>query len=164
MSNMIEALLLDYGGVVVELQPPHSRPPLDTSGNYDSTLPALVTTSDARPRPEMAQLIASFRETNRPVGIVSNISVAQALISRARGDYDPYDFAILSPEVGIRKPDPAIYQLAIASFAGIAAEHILYVDDTPRHLVPAKALGMQTLLAEHDVVMQLQRWIEARRE
>lgn len=54
---------------------------------------------------------------------------------------------IFSHEVGIRKPDPGIYKVALQQ-TGFPAEEILFIDDKENNLVPAKELGMQTLLFE----------------
>lgn len=51
----------------------------------------------------------------------------------------------LSYEQGVMKPDPRIYEQAIHSLGG-AAETMLFVDDVPENLAPAKLLGMQTHL------------------
>jgi HAD superfamily hydrolase (TIGR01509 family) len=45
----------------------------------------------------------------------------------------------------MRKPDPAIYALA-AERLGLPPEAIVYVDDLPGNLKPARALGMATVV------------------
>ena len=55
-----------------------------------------------------------------------------------------FDATVISGEEGIRKPDPAIYALA-AQRLGLPAERIVYVDDLPGNLKPARALGMRTV-------------------
>ena len=52
---------------------------------------------------------------------------------------------MISSEVGLRKPDPAIYELA-AERLGLAAAACVFVDDLPGNLKPARALGMATVL------------------
>ena len=77
-----------------------------------------------------------------------------ALLSNSWGDglaYDPallqelFDAWVISSEVGLRKPDPAIYELA-AERLGLAAAACVFVDDLPGNLKPARALGMATVL------------------
>ena len=77
-----------------------------------------------------------------------------ALLSNSWGDglaYDPallqelFDASVISSEVGLRKPDPAIYELA-AERLGLAAAACVFVDDLPGNLKPARALGMATVL------------------
>jgi putative hydrolase of the HAD superfamily len=70
-------------------------------------------------------------------------------------DYDPrlleelFDSYVISGEVGLRKPDPAIYALA-AERMGLPPEAIAYVDDLPGNLKPARALGMTTIAHRGD--------------
>jgi FMN phosphatase YigB (HAD superfamily) len=66
---------------------------------------------DLRPRQEVLDLAHRARTAGIPVGILSN--------SWGTGDYDPYrgydleenfDAVVISDQVGLRKPDPAIYR------------------------------------------------------
>ena len=60
-----------------------------------------------------------------------------------------FDAWVISSEVGLRKPDPAIYELA-AERLGLPPEACVYVDDLPGNLKPARALGMATVLHRGD--------------
>jgi epoxide hydrolase-like predicted phosphatase len=55
-----------------------------------------------------------------------------------------FDGIVISGEVGMRKPAPAMYELG-ASRAGVAPERCVYVDDLPHNLTPALELGMATV-------------------
>lgn len=50
-------------------------------------------------------------------------------------------------EVGIMKPDPAIFQYMLDD-AGIRPEETLFLDDSPANIAAANAFGIQTLLVE----------------
>lgn len=52
-----------------------------------------------------------------------------------------FDELILSGQVGLRKPDPAIYQLA-AERVGVIASACVFVDDLARNVEVATELGM----------------------
>jgi epoxide hydrolase-like predicted phosphatase len=60
-----------------------------------------------------------------------------------------FDAWVISGEVGLRKPDPAIYALA-AERLGLPPEACVFVDDLPGNLKPALALGMATVLHRGD--------------
>jgi epoxide hydrolase-like predicted phosphatase len=60
-----------------------------------------------------------------------------------------FDTWVISGEVGMRKPDPAIYALA-ADRMELAPEAIAFVDDLPGNLKPARALGMTTIVHRGD--------------
>jgi putative hydrolase of the HAD superfamily len=90
--------------------------------------------------------------------------IRTGLLSNSWGD-DRYDRAqlaelfdawVISGEVGMRKPDPAIYAL-IAERLGLAPEACVFVDDLPGNLKPAAALGMATVLHGGDAAATLRR-------
>jgi epoxide hydrolase-like predicted phosphatase len=83
--------------------------------------------------------------------------VRTAMLSNSWGDdrYDRrqleelFDAWVISGEVGIRKPDPAIYELA-AERLGLPPEQCVFVDDLPGNLKPARAIGMATVVHRGD--------------
>jgi putative hydrolase of the HAD superfamily len=79
--------------------------------------------------------------------------VETALVSNSWGPRDTYPWdrmpklgeVIVSGEVGLRKPDPKIYELALDQIGRPAAECI-FIDDVEVNLVPARRLGIRTIL------------------
>jgi HAD superfamily hydrolase (TIGR01509 family) len=61
---------------------------------------------------------------------------------------------VISSDVGLRKPDPAVYELAAAQL-GLPPEDCVFVDDLPGNLKPARALGMATVLHRGDAATTL---------
>ena len=61
-----------------------------------------------------------------------------------------FEHVVDSSEVGVRKPDPAIFRIALARLGDPAPERTLFVDDYEGNLVAARALGLRTLLVEDD--------------
>ncbi len=59
-----------------------------------------------------------------------------------------FDAVVISGEEGIRKPDRAIYELAVARME-LPAGDIVFVDDLPGNLKPARDLGMTTVHHEN---------------
>lgn len=55
---------------------------------------------------------------------------------------ETFDTLVLSGEVGLRKPDPRIYELASAR-VGVAPAACVFVDDLERNVAAAEQLGMQ---------------------
>jgi putative hydrolase of the HAD superfamily len=98
-----------------------------------------------RPRPETADLVKRARAANVATAVLSN--------SWGIGSYDPYagydlaglfDVVVISGQVGLRKPEPPIYELTAAKL-GLRPEDCVFVDDTPANLVTARQLGMATV-------------------
>jgi epoxide hydrolase-like predicted phosphatase len=61
-----------------------------------------------------------------------------------------FDAVIDSSEVGIRKPDPAIFALALRELGGVAPEHAVFLDDFHGNVAAARRLGMHGVLVEDD--------------
>lgn len=92
-------------------------------------------------RPMLAGVRAARRAGVR-TGLLSNSWGAGRY---DRSEYDElFDAVVISGEVGIRKPDPAIYEVA-AQRLGLPPAAIVFVDDLPGNLKPARALGMATV-------------------
>jgi epoxide hydrolase-like predicted phosphatase len=58
---------------------------------------------------------------------------------------DLFDVVVISGEVGMRKPDPAIFRLTTKKL-GVAPEACVFVDDHLGHLTAAGDEGMKTVL------------------
>ncbi len=98
-----------------------------------------------------AAMIDGVRALRRPglcIGLLSN-SVGDAAVYDGELLEELFDAWVISSEVGLRKPDPAIYELA-AERLGLPPERCVYVDDLPGNLKPARALGMATVLHRGD--------------
>ncbi|MFH8403060.1 HAD family hydrolase [Streptomyces anulatus] len=62
------------------------------------------------------------------------------------GVWDLFDVHVVSELVGLAKPDPSIYQLAL-DLIGVPAERCVFVDDHAINLPPAAELGITTVHA-----------------
>lgn len=92
---------------------------------------------------EMFDLVARAREAGYRTALCSN-SWGTRLYPRER--LDPiFDVLVISGEVGLRKPDPKIFEATVEKL-GVDASACVFVDDHPGHLVPARELGMATVL------------------
>ncbi|WP_416484492.1 HAD-IA family hydrolase [Streptomyces sp. CL12] len=65
------------------------------------------------------------------------------------GIWELFDVHVISEQVRIAKPDPAIYELTLERL-GLPAQACVFVDDHPRNLPPAEALGITTVLARDE--------------
>jgi putative hydrolase of the HAD superfamily len=55
-----------------------------------------------------------------------------------------FDHVIESAKIGLRKPDPRIYQMMIETL-GVDPKNCVYLDDLGVNLKPARAMGMTTI-------------------
>jgi putative hydrolase of the HAD superfamily len=99
--------------------------------------------SAGRPRPRMLRAIARLRDRGLRVGALTNNW-------RTEGGPEPhplrphFDVFVESRSVGMRKPDPRIYQLACREL-GVEPPRTAFLDDIGANLKSAKALGMHTI-------------------
>lgn len=99
--------------------------------------------SHTRPDPEVAGVVLAARQAGIRTGLLSN-SWGEGRYERDRFS-EMFDAVVISGEVGLRKPDPAIYTLASRSL-GVEPDACVFVDDFYANLEPARELGMATVL------------------
>ncbi|MEU9149490.1 HAD family phosphatase [Streptomyces sp. NPDC048417] len=110
--------------------------------------------ADSRLDESMVSVLARARASGLRIGLLSN-SMGLAPWNMYRGfDIDAaFDAALISGQHGLRKPEPAVYEL-ILKMLEVPGEECVFVDDNAVNLPPAEALGMATVLhrsAEHSV-------------
>jgi HAD superfamily hydrolase (TIGR01509 family) len=95
-------------------------------------------------------LLDTLRERGLKLGIVSNAFDPPALLQGdlvELGIAERVDVAVFSSEAGLRKPHPAIFELALQAL-GVGAEQTLFVGDSLTvDIAGAAALGMHTCQA-----------------
>jgi epoxide hydrolase-like predicted phosphatase len=153
-EGIVIALLLDAsrdagGGLVGRLERGELRPEafetelrsrLEQQGHHAPS-GSLLTELFAGLRPDETvwELADRVRAAGRPIGLLSN-SWGSAIYpwERLRATFD---VLVVSGEVGLRKPDPAIYALAAERLA-LPPSKIVFVDDLGPNVAGARACGM----------------------
>ena len=96
---------------------------------------------DVQADPHMIDLVQRLRGRYR-LGLLSNASDAAPRLLHERYGLDGlFDVEIISALVGLAKPDPAIYRLALERL-GTAPEATIFVDDYEPNVAAAAALGI----------------------
>ncbi len=104
------------------------------------------------PHTGMAALAQEAQNAGIAIGIVSNVvsewlPAWKQLISATGVTFDDQ---VMSCEVGRRKPNRAIYELALSRL-GLSASTTLFIDDTPPMAQGAREVGLTTVtLEDHD--------------
>jgi len=112
---------------------------------FGSAAPYLIY-SDAQP------FLRWARRQGLIVGVVSNAEyryrdVILPKLGLHQGS--EWDFGVFSGIVGIEKPDPRIFELALQEAGGVAPEQALHIGDNLRKdYLPARSLGMHALLLD----------------
>jgi putative hydrolase of the HAD superfamily len=95
--------------------------------------------------PDTLPCLARLRQAGLRLAIVSNCSREAGSVVSVLGLAPYVDITVLSCEVGLAKPDPAIYRLALERLDATPRRAVL-VDDVPTNLDAAHALGLRTVL------------------
>jgi putative hydrolase of the HAD superfamily len=104
----------------------------------------MAARSTPRLYPDVRESLAAVREMGFGMGLISNISSYRAGWLREIELAPFFDVMALSCDLGVMKPDPAIY-LAAAEGLGARPEECVFVDDVPPYVQAAKDLGMATV-------------------
>jgi putative hydrolase of the HAD superfamily len=101
--------------------------------------------SGLEPNPPMIELMASLRDEGYRMALVTNNVREWEPHWRAMAPIDEiFELVVDSAYVGMRKPDPEIYELTLQGL-GLAGEACLFVDDLERNCAAARAAGMHTV-------------------
>jgi len=98
----------------------------------------------------MRELVQELRGHGLRLGVLTNNVLEFRDLWRAMMPFDEwFDDIVDSHEVGLRKPNPAIYQLALARL-GAEAGRTVFVDDVATNVAAAESVGMRGVWVEAD--------------
>lgn len=142
---------------------------------FDALLAARLTTysgTPVDPAGVLRRLFAGMGTDEDMYLLLDDLKAAGlkvALLSNSWGNTYPrgrlaelMDEIVISGEVGLRKPDPAIYRLVLERL-GVTGQEAVFVDDAEPNLAGARAVGLATVLHQDaaDTRAELARLIPA---
>lgn len=92
--------------------------------------------------PGVAETLAELRRRGYRLGLLSNCSAQAGAVVRQLGLDRLLDALTLSCEVGLMKPDPAIYRHALGQLGAAPAEAVFVADGAFNELDAARSLGL----------------------
>lgn len=104
-----------------------------------------------------------LRQEGVKVGIISNTNAIHASwLWQNVPEFAEFDTVTLSSEVGLVKPDPAIFRLTLERL-GVAPAAALFIDDIPEFVASAQGLGMAGVVHQNWVATQqaIDVWLAA---
>ncbi|MDO8390903.1 MAG: HAD family phosphatase [Actinomycetota bacterium] len=153
---------LERGEITFEENRALNRVALHTAG-IDVPLPAPGTGPliEFRPSTPMIALVHELKAAGFRLGVLTNNVAEFRDRWRPMLPFDElFDDIVDSHEVGIRKPNPAIYQLALARL-GAQPERTAFLDDVPSNVAAADAVGMRGVVVGEDpaeAIATVRRW------
>jgi putative hydrolase of the HAD superfamily len=101
-------------------------------------------------RQDLVDYLPKIRAAGFVTGIITNNVIE--FREHWRGMFavnELFDFVIDSSEVGLRKPNPAIFNKAL-EMGGLSADEVLFLDDYVGNITAAKALNIDCILVDGD--------------
>jgi len=96
-------------------------------------------------RPAMVRALRRIREAGLAQAcLTNNVAGTEAVRPDVAEVMTLFDTVLESSKLGVRKPDPAFYALALET-VGVAPAEAVFLDDLGVNLKPARALGIRTI-------------------
>jgi HAD superfamily hydrolase (TIGR01509 family) len=92
-------------------------------------------------------LIEKLSKSYKVMFLSDNVKEREIALEKKYGFKSWFAGGIFSHEVGVRKPDPKVYKIALEK-AEEDAEETVFIDDKESSLIPARKMGMTTILFE----------------
>ena len=119
---------------------------LQTALPLDDVLDALLGAIRFRAYPEVPGVLARLRDGGARLAVVSNWDVSLHDVLERTGLRPLVDAVVISAELGVAKPDPAIFRAALERL-GATADGALHVGDSLEDDVAgARAAGLEAVL------------------
>jgi 2-haloacid dehalogenase len=94
---------------------------------------------------ETIDIVRELKAQGTPLYCLTNFSREKFPLIRRRFDvFDLFDGIVVSAEIGMVKPDPAVYRYLVERF-GLEAPSCLFVDDVEANVGAASSIGMQAV-------------------
>ena len=131
---------------------------IDVGGDFELLHPLLVRDLGLAMTPDefrlawndiftpMPEMLAVVCESPRPRYLLSSTNAPHVAWLRERFGYvfDLFDQCFFTNEIGLRKPEPALFR-HVESVTGRPPSHHLFMDDLPQNVAGARAAGWHAL-------------------
>jgi len=124
---------------------------LEAGGVVDAG--AIVDLLSGQLRPTMVEALRRCHDRLRTALVTNNFVTADKRSPAISAVFEHFDVIVESSKSGLRKPDPAIYQL-VCQRLEVEPSEVVFLDDLGVNLKPARDLGMTTIkVADPDLAL-----------
>jgi putative hydrolase of the HAD superfamily len=95
--------------------------------------------------PLSVELLAGLAAAGRRLALLSNAPIAHGAAFRTREWAAPFEHFVISGELGVAKPDPAIWQALLDRLRAPAGE-VLFLDDREVNVAAAREAGIRAFV------------------
>ncbi|KAJ1908993.1 Haloacid dehalogenase-like hydrolase domain-containing protein 3, partial [Coemansia sp. S17] len=97
---------------------------------------------------DVPRVLSYLQRKEIKLGVISNMDETAESILRSLGIRRYFDFVLTSINVGIEKPDPRIFEMALGA-VNVRPYDALHVGDSERlDYLPARSVGMEARLVD----------------
>jgi putative hydrolase of the HAD superfamily len=93
---------------------------------------------------ELVKYARGLQTQGYPIGLLSNDSLALMDKLQSLGIRDLFNPAVISAQIGVMKPDPQAYQIALERL-GNKPGTVIFIDDMPANIDGARQLGIHAI-------------------
>lgn len=94
---------------------------------------------------DVSKIAKSLKEQGYKLAVLSNTITSHVKINKKMGIYNNFPIQIFSCEVGLNKPDPDIYKLALDKL-GTKSEETVFIDDKQEFVNVARKLRLKGIV------------------
>ena len=117
---------------------------------------AMTRNGGGEARSEVVEFAKQLKASGMATALLTNNAVEfREAWSRTVPVDELFHHVIDSSEVGMRKPDPKIFELALERLGGVAAERAVFLDDYPGNIEAANRVGIRGILVTEDYLAAL---------
>jgi putative hydrolase of the HAD superfamily len=95
--------------------------------------------------PRSVELVAELAADERRLALLSNAPISHGAVFRTREWAAPFEHFVISGELGLAKPDPAIWR-ALLDRLGAPGDEVLFLDDRAENVAAARDAGIQAFV------------------
>lgn len=118
---------------------------------YDLDLFEILQRMGGGVRDDVVEHVRAVRASGRSTALVTNNAAEFRDLWRPLLPLDElFDVVVDSSEVGVRKPDPAIFRLTLERLGGVDPARAVFLDDYPGNVAAARQLGTHGIVVEPD--------------
>jgi putative hydrolase of the HAD superfamily len=92
----------------------------------------------------LVNLIRDLRDRTYPIALLSNETSELNDRLRLLKLEDLFDYVLISAEIGVMKPDPTAYRVALQALS-VAPQEAVFIDDMLANVRGAQSLGLHTI-------------------
>jgi putative hydrolase of the HAD superfamily len=119
---------------------------------YDLFATMAGNNAGADARQPLVDRVRSLKQEGYITGIITNNVIEFGEGWRALIPVDElFDFVVDSSSVGVRKPDPRIFEIALQRLGDIAPAQVVFLDDYQANVDAARELGLQAITVGTDL-------------